>query len=287
LLVDFPRPVVLGAWCLVCIASLAFICRRLAFPIWTWPLVALWPPILEPIIGGNVQLPVVAMFCAVFWIDRRGRVIAAEPVERPLEETDGVGSGIGIVAAFSAAVKVSQPHTWVGVLRRAPRIALFGALVVAMGAIFTVPFTGLAIWGDWLTQLKRATDPTWELGGIAIARLVNPTLGLIVSVASILAIVLFLPRRRPGAWVGVLAVVGASSLHTFGTIFLIPAMLLIRRELALIAVLLIATTTYEGTWAGILVVAGSMALVLRWPTFLEPRRPLDLPTSGSIRPGGG
>jgi hypothetical protein len=275
LLVDLPRPIVLGAWCLICIVSLAFICRRLAFPTWTWPLVALWPPILEPIIGGNVQLPVVAMFCAVFWISRRGRVIAIDPVERPLDQTERPGPGIGIVAAFSAAVKVSQPHTWVGVLRRAPRVALFGAFVVAFGAISTVPFTGLAIWGDWLAQLKRATDPTWELGGIAIARLVNPTIGLIVSVAAILVILLFLPQRRTGAWVGVLAVIGASSLHTFGTIFLLPAMLLVRRELALIAALLIATTTYEGTWAGIVIIGVAMTAGLHWQGWFEPHSGVD------------
>jgi hypothetical protein len=183
------------------------------------------------------------------------------------------------VAALSAAVKVSQPHTWLALLRRRPGIALLGAAVVVAGAAITVPFTGISPWADWLRQLSRATDPTWELGGIAIGRLVNPVLGLVVAVASIIAILTVLPRRHTGAWVGVLAVVGASSLHTFGTIFLIPAMLVIRREVALVAALLIATTTYEGTWAGILVVAAAMVLGLRWPSFLEPakRREIDDP----------
>jgi len=143
--------------------------------------------------------------------------------------------------------------------------------IVLVAVAVTLPFTGVALWVDWLTQLRRATDPTWELGGIAIARLVNPTLGLIVAIASIVAILTILPRRQQGAWVGVLAVVGASSLHSFGTLFLIPAMLVVRRELALLAALLIATTTYEGTWAGILVVALAMPLGLRWPAFLENR----------------
>jgi hypothetical protein len=277
LLVDLPRPVVLGAWCLVCIASLAFICRRLAFPIWTWPLVALWPPILEPIIGGNVQLPVVAMFCAVFWTSRRDDAHAFDPPERDLSDPVMTGTGIGVLAALSGAVKVSQPQAWLGVLRRRPRIALVGAAIVAFAAVLTLPITGIGIWADWLDQLKRATDPTWELGGIAIGRLVNPALGLVVVVASTVAILLFLPLRHPGAWVGVLAVVGASSLHSFGTLFLIPAMLVIRRELALVAALLIGTTTYEGTWAGILVVAGAMTLGLRWPALLEPRRPTGEP----------
>lgn len=126
--------------------------------------------------------------------------------------------------------------------------------------------------GDWLAQLRRATDSAWELGGIAIARLIDPAIGLVVAFASMLAVVFLLPRRNVGAWVGALAVVGASSLHTFGTLFLIPAMLLIRREFALMAAMLIATTTYEGTWAGILIVAVAMAAGLRWPALMEPRR---------------
>lgn len=274
LLVDVPRMFVLVVWCAICLATVLFICRRLAFPVWSWPIVILWSPMLEPIIGGNVQLPVVAMFCAVFWMARPGSVVAFQPLERRLDSTAGadVGVGIGVVAALSAAVKVSQPQTWIGLLRQRPAIALVGAVVVGVGALLTVPFTGIGLWGDWLAQLSRATDPTWELGGIAIARLINPTLGLVVAVLSFFAILTILPRRHNGAWVGVLAVVGASSLHTFGTLFLIPAMLVIRRELALVAVLLIATTTYEGTWAGILIVAGAMALGRRWSGLLEPGR---------------
>ena len=269
LLVDLPRTAVLVTWCGICVASLVFICRRLGFPIWSWPLVALWPPILEPIIGGNVQLPVVAMFCAVFWMSPHSSRLTLKPVERPLEDRANAGAGVGVLAAVSAAIKVSQPHAWFAVLRRRPRIAAVGAGVVATAALATLPFTGVGLWMDWLGQLNRATDPSWELGGISIARLVNPTLGLIVAVGSIVAVFAFLPKRHAGAWVGVLAVVGASSLHSFGTMFLIPAMLLIRRELALIAIILIGTTTYEGTWAGILVVAGSMLLGLHVSALLE------------------
>lgn len=270
LLVDLPRMAVLAAWCLVCVAAFAFIGRRLAFPLWAWPLLLLWPPILEPIIGGNVQLPVVAMFCAVFWTSPSGSARPFEPQERELSEPGATGPGIGVLAALSGSIKVSQPHTWLAVLRRRPRIALIGALAVAIAAALTLPFTGISVWADWLDQLRRATAPTWDLGGFAIARLVNPALGLIVSVISICVLLAFLPRRHTGAWVGVLAVVGATSLHSFGVLFLLPGMLLARRELSLVAAMLIATTTYEGTWAGILVIAGALVLSIKWPQTLEP-----------------
>jgi hypothetical protein len=270
LIVDLPRMAVFVVWCAVCVGSLLFICHRLAFPAWSWPLVALWPPILEPMIGGNVQLPVVAMFCAVFWTSRRRRDTGFRPLERELDDPAEAGLLVGVLAALSAAVKVSQPHTWIAVLRRRPRLAIIGASLVVVGAVAVLPFTGIAIWGDWLDQLRQATDPSWELGGIAIARLVNPGLGLFVSIAAIAAILVVLPRRHTGAWVGVLGVVGASSLHLFGTLFLIPAMLIVRREIALVAAMLIGTTTYEGAWAGILIVAGGMLIGLHWPSVLEP-----------------
>jgi len=45
-------------------------------------------------------------------------------------------------------------------------------------------------------------------------------------------------------------------------LFLLPAMLIIRRELALIAACFIATYSYEGTWAAILLVSIGFAAVL-------------------------
>lgn len=269
LLVELPRFPVLLAWSAVCVLSFIFICRRLALPAWAWPFVALWPSMLEPLIGGNVQLPAVALFCAVFWV-AGGRRRDFMPIERTWREMDPSRSGVGILAAMSAALKVSQPHAWLAVLRRRPRDAAGGLLVVAAAAALTLPITGLDVWVAWTRQLARATDPTWELGGIALARLLNPTLGLVAAVAALVIVATWVPRRLGGAWVGLLSVVGAISLHTFGTLFLLPALLAIRRELALVAAMLIATTTYEGTWAGILVVATAMAAGLRWPAFLEP-----------------
>ncbi len=78
---------------------------------------------------------------------------------------------------------------------------------------------------------------------------------------------------------GVLSTVGAVSLHQFGLLFLIPAMLMIRLEIALVAACLIATHTARGSWAGILLVTAAYAasrfapVRLRawlrdWPTML-------------------
>ena len=87
----------------------------------------------------------------------------------------------------------------------------------------------------------------------------------------------FVPRERAGAWVGLLSVVGSLSLHIFGLLFLVPAMLLIRREAALMAAIFIATYSYEGAWAGIAICAAGMVVVER-----RARLPAVQPSMGEL-----
>jgi hypothetical protein len=62
------------------------------------------------------------------------------------------------------------------------------------------------------------------------------------------------------------------SLHIFGLLFLVPAMLSIRREAALLAAICIATYSYEGAWAGILISVVAFVAGQRWPALLMPVR---------------
>jgi hypothetical protein len=258
-LTGLPRLAVQTVWVGLCLVAALFAMRRLAIPPLAWPLVLAWSPMLEGVFGGNVQVPVFACFVALFWQPAAAAPFA--PVERDIAEPAEPEVKLGLLATIIGAIKVSQPHAWLYVLRRRPRGAVAGAAIVALVALATVPLTGLGLWVDWLEQLRRATDPTWELGGIAIARLIDPVLGFVIAAAGAVLAFVWAPRRHAGAWVGLVSVVAASSLHTFGMLFLVPAMLLIRREVALLAAILIATTTYQGTWAAIgLVTLGMVAM---------------------------
>jgi hypothetical protein len=64
-------------------------------------------------------------------------------------------------------------------------------------------------------------------------------------------------------------IVGSPSLHTFGLLTLLPAMLAVRREVALVAALGIATYTQPGLWLGVALVSGALAAGVRWPAWLE------------------
>ena len=268
-LTELPRSLVgavaVGAMLAAAIAA----CRRLGIP-WLWmPLVIAWPPFAEAIFGANIQTALFAAFVYLFY--RRGAT-RWTPLDRDLGDPRESPVLVGGLATLVGAVKVSQAHAWLYALRRRPRAALGGAVVAALVVLATIPLTGIDAWFAWKDQLLLAGDTTWDLGGFAIPRFLPPGVGLVVVVACLMAI-WFVPRERAGAWVGVLSVVGALSLHIFGLLFLVPAMLAIRREAALLAAIFIATYSYEGAWTGILIVAAALAWLELAPR-LERRAPV-------------
>ena len=239
-------------------------CRRLVIP-WIWILLVLaWPPFAEGIFGANVQMLLFAAFVFLFY--RRGGEPWA-PLARDVADPAESGVLIGSLATLVGAIKVSQPQPWIYVLRHRPRAAIGGAVGAMLVVAVTLPLTGIGLWPDWVAQLRLASDPTWELGGFALPRLFPNALSLAIAIFCMVA-VWFVPRRDAAAWVGLLSVVGALSLHIFGLVFLVPAMLVIRRELALVAAICIATYSYEGAWAGILIVTAAFAARAwsGWPT---------------------
>ncbi len=143
-------------------------------------------------------------------------------------------------------------------------------MIIGVLLLLTLPLTGVGIWSDWLDQARRAADPTWALAGISLGRYVGQPIGLAITAASILALA-FVPRARAGWWVGLVSVLGAPSLHTFGLLFMLPAALAIRRELALLAAFFVSTYTEAGFWIGIAIVAGGfVAGELGWAKTMEP-----------------
>jgi hypothetical protein len=255
ILSELPRVVVGTAAVLAMLGGAIVACRRLGIP-WIWlPVVLSWPPLAEAIFGANVQMLLFAAFVFLFYKVASGRW---SPSERDIAAPDESALEIGALSVAVGAVKVSQVHAWLFVLRHRPRAAIGAALLAGVVVIATWVLTGTDLWFSWLDQLGLASDTTWDLGGFAIPRFLPPGVGYAVVITCLVA-VWFVPRERAGAWVGVLSVIGSLSLHIFGLLFLVPAMLFIRVEAALIAATFVATYSYEGAWAGIVTVSVALA----------------------------
>jgi hypothetical protein len=261
-----PRVLLFPLWTAFCVATGVFACRRLAIPWPAVPIVLAWAPFAEALLGGNVQVPLFAAFVAVLYRPPERALVPAprDPatVHRPLLVD-------GSLATLIGTIKVSLAHTWLFVLRRRPRSALSGALIVGAIVAVTLPLVGIDRWADWLGQASRSGDPSWQAVGWPLSRAIGRPLGLAVTLMT-LGAVFVIPAARAGAWLGLLMVVGAPSLHIFGLIFLLPAMLEIRRDVALAGALLIATYTDVGLLAGTALVAVTFVLSERSP-ILAPR----------------
>ena len=252
-----PRAVPLVGWALVLVASGYLAGRRLGMRPVVAGVALLWPPFFEGILGGNVQILLFAAFALLMYRD--GRQLDPRDRERP-------ASLDGLLGACVGALKISQVHSWVYLLRRRPRAAAIGLGVFAAVALVTLPLVGVDSWVHWASQAGRSGDPSWPPIGAPLSIFVGQPVALAVSIVSLLA-VLVVPPRQAGAWVGILTLVGAPSLHMFGLLFLLPAMLLVRREIGLVAAILIATYESQAIWIAILGIAWTLLASARWPRF--------------------
>jgi hypothetical protein len=270
-LVELPRRPVQLAWVASCLLSALAACRRLGLrPVW-WPLAVLWPPFFEGIWNGNVQVHLFTAFVFAFWVPvPRGET---GPRLRACEHPADFKAQQGLLAALVGWLKVSQVHGWLLVARLRPRAALLGLLPLVALVAVTFPALGMEPYRAWIAQGQRAVDPAWAPIGAPLSLLVGRPVAIAVSVAS-LVLVFLIPRRQAAVWTGVLLVVGAPSVHTYAWLFLLPAMLVLRREIALLGALYFASYHPLGWWLGCAQMAAALALGGRYPALLhQPAQP--------------
>jgi glycosyl transferase family 87 len=250
---DLPRAVVVVPWLLLLVAVAYASARRLGFGPLVAGLVLLWPPYAEALMGGNVQILLFGAYIALMYRD--GRQLDPRDRERPAI----VDGALGV---FVGAVKVSQVHAWVYVLRRRPTAAALGLLVVGVVVLVTLPLLGTDRWLDWVAQASRAADPSLGSIGFPLSTYTGLPISLAVAALSVVA-VFAVPPRQAGAWIGILTVIGSASPHIFAFLFLLPAMRLVPRGIGLIAALLIATYVAALIWCAVALVSVALAVTDR------------------------
>jgi hypothetical protein len=258
---SLPRALVVVGWLALLLSAATWLLRRLGVRWRAVPFALAWVPFSEGLVGGNVGVILVALFVAVF---THPPAAAWRPTPRDPHEAGRPALADGLAMTLAPALKVSQPHAWVALLRRRPAAAAGGLVIVVLTAAATLPLTGLDAWRDWVAQMGRAADPAWSLRGSSLEQLFPGPLALALEAGSVVA-VLFMPVRRLLGGTGLLLVLGAPSLRNYGVLFLLPALLEIRREWALVAIILTGLGLMPAVWAGTIVVAVAFIMAARQP----------------------
>ncbi len=266
-LAALPRDLVIDTWLVVCLAAAVWTCRRLGIHWLAVPFLLAWPPFGEGLIVGNVQILLFAAFVAVFYEPGTGA-----PEQRVLRRARDLQNGL--LAAAVGALKFTQALPVLYLARRSFRAALLGVAVFGAIALATLPLTGLRIYGDWLAQLARAADPAWTIGGVSLTHRVGIPDVIPIGVGAILA--LLVRGRDSAAWLGIALIVATPSAHGYTFLFLLPAMLTIRRDLA-IPIGLLFLGVYHGYswWLAWLIVTWILLASTRWSWLRAPRRSED------------
>lgn len=252
-----PRAILIGAWLVLGVGVAVWTCRRFAFP-WAFiPVVLLWPPFVEGLVTGNVQLFQLAAFAALFYssgTDWRLTPRAATPPEASVS-----GDFMdGLMAAGVGALKYTQLLTIAWLIRPRPRAAALGIAVLVLVMAAMLPFTGIGVYSDWVAQLGRASDPNWAATGAPLSMLVGRPIATAAAVIAIAAL-LFVRGRDTGSWVGIALLIAAPSIHGYGMLFLLPVLLTLRRDLAIFLATVIARYSIYGWWISIVVAAVALA----------------------------
>jgi hypothetical protein len=271
-LASLPRDLVIDAWLVLCLAVAVWTCRRLGIPWIAVPCLLAWPPFAEGLIVGNVQILLFAAFVAVFyepgdWAPEQRRLVPGRDLLN------------GVLAAAVGVLKFTQALPLLYLARRRLRAALLGVAALGVVVLATLPLTGLALYGDWLAQLQRAADPAWTIGGVSLTHRAGIPDGLLIGVGVVLAALV--RGRDSAAWLGIALLVATPSVHGYTFLFLLPAMLTIRRDIAIPTGLLFLGV-YHGIawWLAWLIVTWVLVASTRWRWLRSPRRS-DLPADGA------
>ena len=265
-----PRAVVIAPWLLLEVAVAVWTCRRLSVPWPAVPLVLLWPPFMEGLVTGNIQVIQLAAFTAIFFVRGKSWELLPRLPDSP-DSRSGMNRRTlardaleGLLAAGVGALKYAQLLALVWLLRPRPRAAIVGGAALVAVAMAMLPFTGIGLYRDWLDQLGRAADLNWAPAGAPLACLVGRPVATTAAVAVVVAM-FFVRGRDAGAWVGIALLVAAPSIHGYGMLFLLPTLLVLRRDLAITLAIVIARYNPYGWWISIAVAAAALAASGRFP----------------------
>lgn len=222
-LAALPFPVAAALWVGGGIAAVVCSLRLLGLS-WRWAIIGLlWPPIEQGIFVGNVAAPSLLLLALA------PRLAGGLVVGGILKPQHGV-----------MALWLLRERAW-----RSLRLGI-GAVVVTV--LVTLPFTGVALWGDWVRGLFAYRVSQRILGGlygVGLGRYVP--FWIFVVVVAMVIILAVLPRGRESlSRLGLASAVASPSLWSHGFLVAIPAFLRLRSSFCWLALGLLCAGEFPG-----------------------------------------
>ncbi|MGZ3585855.1 MAG: glycosyltransferase 87 family protein [Candidatus Limnocylindrales bacterium] len=228
-----PRAVVDTVWALGASVVVVLGLRRFGLN-WSWvPLIFLWPPFVQGIWVGNVDIFTFGFFALAPWA----------PVL------------LGLVPIFK--VQAGIVSLWL------PREGQWAAVIASIGfvvllVVVTLPLVGLSAWSDWVQALlafSQTAQRFTSVQGQALDRFVGAPIILVVTLAAVAA-GLWLRGRASLAALGLASLPASPTLYIHGFSIAMPAILRLRALPLWIGMTFMASPRNQGTWWVFLLVAG-------------------------------
>jgi glycosyl transferase family 87 len=223
LLSTLPFSIAAALWVGGSVAAIVWSLRLLGLS-WPWTIVGLlWPPIEQGLFVGNIAAPSLLLLALA------PRLAGGLVLGGLLKPQNGV-----------MALWLLRERAW--------RSLFLGIGIVLAAVLCTLPFTGIALWFDWVSGLfayQESQRLLPGLYGIGLGRYLPLWVYLVVT--AIVIVLALLPQGRESLGrLGLASAVASPSLWTHGFVVALPAFLRLRASLCWFALGLLCTGDFPG-----------------------------------------
>ncbi|MEO8229431.1 MAG: glycosyltransferase 87 family protein [Chloroflexota bacterium] len=223
LLSTLPFSIAAALWVAGSVAAIVWSLRLLGLS-WPWTIAGLlWPPIEQGLFVGNIAAPSFLLLAMAL------RLAGGLVLGGLLKPQNGV-----------MALWLLRERAW--------RSLFLGIGTVLAVVLCTLPFTGIALWFDWVSSLfayQESQRLLPGLYGIGLGRYLPLSVFLVVT--AFVIVLALVPRGRESLGrLGLASAVASPSLWTHGFIVALPAFLRLRASLCWLALGLLCTGDFPG-----------------------------------------
>jgi len=239
ILSQLPRLLVDAAWVGGAVVAVLGSLRLLGLA-WRWVvLLFIWPPFIQGIWVGNVDVFTYALFVLAPWF----------------------AVGLAFVPIFK--IQAGIMSLWL-LRERRWRALVLGGLAVALLVLVTLPIVGLNAWADWIQALQAFAESAARypsMRGQALNRLLPTPLIILLTIGGV-ALAFWRSGRVSLAVLGLASLPASPTLYIHGFNVALPGLLSLRAWPFWLGMTAMAGTRNIGAWWVFLLVAGGAHVLI-------------------------